>query len=251
MFSLPDIIMEILNEHVSNVLTVTRYRKPLIGFASANDPLFTLMKEIIGPHHLLSTDLLPNAHTVVAFFLPFTEDLIKAHRNNSKIPREWSVAYIETNALIATISQELKKELASFGISAVTQKATHNFNEQNLTAVWSHKSAAYVAGLGTFGLNQMLITPSGCAGRFGSLIISAEIPPTPRPTVEYCSYKRDGKCQFCVNNCPTGALTLEGLNKQKCYERLLKIDQEFPDLGLCDVCGKCAIGPCALKALPL
>ncbi|HVJ50210.1 epoxyqueuosine reductase [Desulfitobacterium sp.] len=240
-------IIEIINEQINNAQTVTCYRRPLIGFASAHDPLFTQMKEIIGPHHLLPTDLLPTAKTVVAFFLPFAEDIVKAHRKSPNIPLEWSAAYIDTNALIETISQELKRELASSGISAVTQKATHNFNEQDLTAVWSHKSVAYVAGLGTFGLNQMLITPSGCAGRFGSLIISAEVPPSPRPAVEYCSYKREGKCQFCINNCPTGSLTQEGLNKQKCYEQLLKVNQEFPDLGLCDVCGKCAIGPCALK----
>jgi epoxyqueuosine reductase QueG len=190
--------------------------------------------------------LLPQAQTVVAFFVPFTEDLVNIHRHSPRIPREWSIAYIETNTLIENISQALKRELTSSGISAVTQKATHNFIEQDLTAIWSHKSVAYVAGLGTFGLNKMLITPLGCAGRFGSLVISAEIPPSPRPSEDYCRYKREGKCQYCINNCPTGELTLEDLDKQICYQQLLKVDQEFPDLGLCDVCGKCAIGPCAL-----
>jgi hypothetical protein len=62
---------------------------------------------------------------------------------------------------------------------AVENEGTHNFNEEDLTAGWSHKSVAFVAGLGTFGVNRMLITPAGCAGRFGSMVISAEIPPTP------------------------------------------------------------------------
>jgi epoxyqueuosine reductase len=127
----------------------------------------------------------------------------------------------------------------------VTQPATHNFNEQDLTAPWSNKSVGFIAGLGTFGINHMLITPYGCAGRVGSTVISAEIPPTPRPTLENCLYIRDSKCQFCVNNCPTGALTLQCLDKHKCYAHLLEVDKRFPDLGLCDICGKCAVGPCA------
>ncbi|WP_425801016.1 epoxyqueuosine reductase [Desulfitobacterium sp. Sab5] len=238
-------IENIINDQVKMSQTITSYRKPLVGFASAHDPLFIKMKEIIGTHHLHPCDLLPDAKTVIAFFIPFAEDIIQANRKDPAVAREWSVAYIETNTLIQTISQKIKEELEAEGISAVTQKATHNFNEEDLTALWSHKSAAYVAGLGTFGLNQMLITPSGCAGRFGSLVISAEIPSTSRPSEEYCRYNRDGKCQFCVNHCPTGALRVDGLDKQKCYAHLLAVDKQFPDLGLCDVCGKCAMGPCA------
>lgn len=246
--NLGDKIVDLINVQVKNAKTVTRYRKPLVGFASAQDPLFTKMKEIIGPHHSLPTDMLPNARTVVAFFIPFAVEIVNANRKGSVVAREWSTAYIETNKLIESISLELKQELASDGITAIVQKATHNFNEKDLTAVWSHKSVAYVAGLGTFGLNQMLITPSGCAGRFGSLILSAEIPPSLRQPVEYCGYVRDGKCQFCINNCPTGSLSTLGLDKRKCYEHLLEVDKQFPDLELCDVCGKCAVGPCALKS---
>jgi epoxyqueuosine reductase QueG len=203
------------------------------------------MKKIIGPHHLHPAELLPDAQTVIAFFLPFDKTLITANRKIPQIAREWAVAYVETNKLIATISTELKRKLTAQGINVVTQPATHNFNEQDLTARWSNKSVAYVAGLGTFGINHMLITPSGCSGRFGSTVISAKIPPTPRPTVENCLYIRDSKCQSCVNNCPTGALTVQGLDKQRCYAHLLEVDKAFPDLGLCDVCGKCAVGPCA------
>lgn len=244
--NLSDKIIGIITSQVEIAQTITSYRKPLVGFASAQDPLFMEMKKVIGPHHLHPTELLPGAKTVVAFFLPFTEELVRTHRQSDAIPQEWAVAYIETNQLIGAISQELAKALGEEGISAVVQKATHNFNEEDLTAAWSHKSVAYVAGLGTFGLHHMLITPLGCAGRFGSLVISAEIPSTPRPLIEYCRYQREGSCQYCVRNCPTGSLTVNGLDKRKCYDQLLAVDQSFPELSFCDVCGKCAIGPCAV-----
>jgi epoxyqueuosine reductase len=246
LLNLADKIIKIINVQIDNANTVTQYRKPLVGFASAHDPLFHEMKEIIGPHHLLPTDLLPDAQTVISFFLPFAEQVIAANRKSSQVAREWAIAYIETNKLIAAIGLELTKELNTLGIHVVTQPATHNFNEQDLTARWSNKSVGYVAGLGTFGINHMLITKSGCGGRFGSTVISAKITPSPRPNTENCDYRRDSKCQFCVKNCPTGALTISGLDKHRCYAHLLEIDKQFPDLGLCDICGKCAVGPCAI-----
>lgn len=234
-----------LNSIVEHAPTVTRYRKPLLGFAAADDPLFTEMKEIIGPHHLHPKEMLPSAKTVISFFLPFAGEIVKAQRTQTQVAREWAVAYIETNQIIAQISQALIQELKTRNFAAVTQQATHNFNPLDLTAAWSHKSAAFVAGLGTFGLHHMLITPSGCAGRAGSVVTSAEIPPTPRPAEEFCLYYKTGKCSYCVDHCPTRALTTQGLDKQKCYRQLLEVDASYPDLGLCDVCGKCAVGPCA------
>ena len=245
MQNLAERVIELINNQTKNADTITRYRKPLVGFASAQDPLFDQMKEIIGPHHWHPTELLPDARTVISFFLPFAKTVITANRESPQIAREWAIAYIETNELIATIGIELKRELNALGINVVTQPATHNFNEQDLTARWSNKSVGFVAGLGTFGINHMLITPAGCAGRFGSTVISAEIPPSPRPILENCLHKRTSKCQFCVNNCPSGALTVKDLDKHKCYAHLLEVDKQFPDLGLCDICGKCAVGPCA------
>lgn len=241
-------IQEKIKISVENAGTITRYREPLVGFASAQDHLFTQMKEIIGGHHLHPREMLPEAKTVVAFFLPFAENVVKANRKTAQTAREWAVAYIETNQLIGKICEQLRQELAAHGIKAAAEKATHNFNEEDLTAGWSHKSAAFVAGLGTFGVHRMLITPAGCAGRFGSIVISAEIPPTSRPSGEFCRHYQEGKCLFCVNNCPVGALEVKRLDKKRCYQHLLEVDAQFPDLGLCDICGKCAVGPCALGA---
>ncbi len=95
---------------------------------------------------------------------------------------------------------------------------------------WSHKSVAYAAGLGTFGIHHLLITKSGCVGRFGALIISAEIPPTLRPNEEFCCYKKGEICLACVARCPAGALSIRGLDKDKCYRQLQKMPELFPNL---------------------
>jgi len=231
---------------VESAETRTFYRPPLVAFASAADPGFARLREVAAPQHLLPEHLLPGARSVVSFFLPFAEEVVEANRQASYVAREWAVAYIETNQLIARICQHLTDILAEGGARVAAEPATHNFDPVSLVSRWSHKSVAAVAGLGSFGLHHMLITDAGCAGRFGSLVTDAELEPTPVAEKQRCLYYHDGSCQQCVESCPVGALTRKGLDKGLCYRRCLEVDAYFADLGLTDVCGKCALGPCAL-----
>lgn len=229
--------------------TETHYRLPLVGFADAADPRFAQLREIVEPTHWLPSDLLPGARSAVAFFLPFAEDIVEANRAHPRhVAREWAVAYLETNALINEINQRLILALAQQGVRAAAQPATHNWDPVTLVSRWSHKSVAAIAGLGDFGLHHMLITDAGCAGRCGSLVVDATLEPTLVPGTsarQRCRYFHDGSCKVCVERCPTGALTETRLDKQRCYVWLQQVGDHFQGLGLADVCGKCATGPCA------
>jgi epoxyqueuosine reductase QueG len=137
------------------------------------------------------------------------------------------------------------------GVKAAWEPPTHNFDKTTLTSMWSHKSMANITGLGSFGLHQMIITDTGCAGRLGSLVINAAVTPTPKREKERCFYYIDGSCSMCVESCPVGALTV--VNKKKCWQHILEIDRRFSYLndkykltGPFDVCGKCATGPCSI-----
>ncbi|NTU60655.1 MAG: epoxyqueuosine reductase, partial [Deltaproteobacteria bacterium] len=160
------------------------------------------------PNHLLPSDLLPGARSVVAFFLPFDEAVVRANRRRRAVAPEWVLAYRETNALIADITRRLTDALAERGVRAAAQPPTHNFDPVTLSCRWSHRSAAFLAGLGTFGLHRLLITEAGCAGRFGSLVLDASLPPTPPPAREHCLHFAGAKCRACVDGCPVGALTV-------------------------------------------
>jgi epoxyqueuosine reductase QueG len=240
------LIRKTIEEMVQNAGTETSYRPPLIAFASAANPGFARLPEIVTPEHLLPEQLLPGAQSAVAFFLPFAEEVVVANQRASYVAQEWAVAYVETNQLIGRICQRLTDMLAERGVRAAAEPATHNFDPVSLVSRWSHKSVAAVAGLGSFGLHHMLITDAGCAGRFGSLVTDVELEPTPVVEEQRCLYCHDGSCQQCVEFCPVGALTEEGLDKKLCYRRCLEVDAYFADLGLTDVCGKCAVGLCAL-----
>ncbi len=239
-------IREFIEDTVHRYKGKTAYRTPLIGFARADDPGFPRLKEVVAPSHLLPEELLPGARSVIAFFVPFTGELVDLHRRHPFVSREWAEAYIETNSLIDDICRVLSEALRSRGVRAAWQKPTHNFDPVTLASFWSHKHVAYLCGLGTFGVHRMLITEAGCAGRLGSLVIDADLPATPLASGEYCLERRGKNCAACVRLCPSGALRREGLDKQRCYRHLLDVDSRFHDLGLCDVCGKCATGLCAL-----
>jgi len=72
-------------------------------------------------------------------------------------------------------------------------------------AFFSHRHAAYLAGLGTFGVNNMILTPGyGPRVRFGSVFTSAPLPPDPIQSDDLCI-----RCMRCVEMCPTHALEEE------------------------------------------
>lgn len=107
---------------------------------------------------------------------------------------------------------------------------------------------AYICGLGNFGLNQLIITKSGCAGRLGSFVIDASTDYDKPVEEEYCLYKNDGSCGVCIRNCPSEALTFKGIDKPKCNKWLNdNTNKCFGGDRAFKSCGKCFALPCALS----
>ena len=235
-----------INKHSED----TGWKEPLVAYARADDPLFAMLKQVISPTHALPRDFLAEARTVITYFLPFTDKVVESNKTGRFSSRTWALAYIETNQLIGVINQHLQEQLIEQGYKAVFVPATHNFNQKTLLSDWSHRSAAYIAGLGTFGLNHMLITESGCCGRVGSLVTNLKLTPTPRYNRELCLHKAEGSCGRCAEKCVNDALSIEGLGKHKCYEMCLINAGQLSDLeSIADVCGKCLVGvPCSVAA---
>jgi epoxyqueuosine reductase len=229
----------------------TRYREPLVGFADAGNPLFDRLKELADPSHIRPSDLLPEARTVVSFFLPFEKKVVESNSQDRLKPSVlWQQAYIDTNALIVDMTEKLAIKIREKGIRVVTVPPTHSFDPITLANRWSHKSMAVIAGLGSFGLHQMVITDSGCAGRFGSFVLDAEISPSPVIKMERCLYLYNGTCQECVQACPIGAIHPDRpLDKHLCWKNLKANSKEFEkNTGVsASVCGKCATGRCAFS----
>ncbi|MCP4339762.1 MAG: epoxyqueuosine reductase [Desulfobulbaceae bacterium] len=224
----------------------TSWGVPLLGFAAADDPLFEQLKTAVSSTHAVPKDLLRNAGTVVSFFLPFPKSVTSTNTKERLSSHEWAVSYVETNELIKQLSLHLTELFTAANEKVVSIPATHNWIEDKLISNWSHRHVAFIAGLGQFGLNNMLITNKGCCGRVGSLITSAVIEPDARPEVEACLYKYDGSCKKCVRKCVNDALFEDSFDRFKCYDQLLENVEEHKAVGYADVCGKClAAVPCS------
>ena len=80
----------------------------------------------------------------------------------------------------------------------------------NQMAPFSHRHAAVAAGLGTFGLNNLVLTPEyGSLQRFVSVITTAELPPDPLIEDPLCLGE---SCAACRRACPNGCFAEETMD---------------------------------------
>ena len=102
-----------------------------------------------------------------------------------------------------------------------------------LTAIFSYRHAAQLAGLGTIGRHSLLITPEyGPRVRLACLLTEAPLEGSPITNEEYCT-----DCDACIRECPADALNVPeqdeaySINKYAC--------RTYRQAGLtCSVCVK-------------
>ncbi len=109
-------------------------------------------------------------------------------------------------------------------------------------AFFSHKHAAYLAGMGSFGHNNVLLTSQyGPRVRFTSIFTTAEIPASTIEIKDLCT-----RCLLCAKNCPVSAIPLNGefpppMDKKLCAIRSEQLRDEYRSP--CGICIKvCPVG---------
>lgn len=232
------------------------YDDPIFAFGSSDDEYFALLKKpsAIGEHFLLPTEWLPEAKTVISFFLPFSQDVKRGNRKDLLWPSdEWLHGRYEGQAMLNKLCYHLRAELESAGYRSIVPSLDEKFRcidgflnksahtELSFTSNWSERHVAFVCGLGTFGLSKGLITSKGICGRFGSIVTELPLPPDGR---EYTGiYENCIMCGKCAINCPAGAISLETGKDHVICSRFLDetLQKHKPRYG----CGKCQVAvPC-------
>jgi len=237
--SLHDEIIRFVVEHPNNCYDdgVTPYLDtPLLGIAAWDDQLFTDYKQIIGPFHLTPEELFtaafgaaPATGSVIVYILPIAEPIRISNRPQTEFPsRAWSHTRTHGEAINGALRRHLVQWLTDQGHRALAPQFSPLWHEipdspVRVASTWSERHAAYVAGLGTFSLNDGLITAQGIAHRVGSVVTDLVLRPTPRTAPDYrwnCLYHRNGSCGACIARCPVGALSKEGHDKSICREHV-------------------------------
>lgn len=109
--------------------------------------------------------------------------------------------YDISNLRLDQLVSRLAGELQSQGHRVVPVPASKRFDSERICAVFSHKMAAHLSGLGWIGKSCLLITPDhGPRVRWASLLTTAPLRPTGTPMAPRC-----GECRKCVEACPVQA----------------------------------------------
>jgi epoxyqueuosine reductase len=264
------------NNNLGPGATGAAWEDALVGFSDGADELYRFLKEHIGVFHWTPAEAFalgvaadrassdrdsahprPDELTVVSWALCQTESAKAANRLETELPSEpWARARIFGQDCNRRLHEALVETLAGSGLEAVApgfirQWAEHSSPGFGRACSWSERHVAYVSGLGTFSLSGGLITERGQAVRFGSVVVRARIPASPRRYSDpfaYCLFFARGSCGVCARRCPVNSISGEGRDKGACSTHLKPVSEEFVkrEYGFDGYgCGLCQTGvPC-------
>jgi epoxyqueuosine reductase QueG len=173
---------------------------PMVGVARVDrweEPPF----EPWVPQEFWPQSIYPEARSVVVIGLPISLPALETS------PSVWyRELYRTVNILLDQYTYRLANFLNELGCQSVFIPRDGYADVQallkNPVAFFSHRHAAHLSGLGTFGVNNVLLTKKfGPRVRFGSVFTSAELPPDPVMEEDLCT-----RCMRCVRMCPARAL---------------------------------------------
>ena len=239
-------IWQLIIEYCQDRSLPILWRKPIVRFADAADPGFARLRQIVDSGHHVPQDYLSEAKTVLSWFLPFLPEVGNNNLPGQLCSAQWADAYLVTNEMAVWINEQLVQFLkAECGVCAAVPTDAGMIGMDNPRSRWSQRHVACLAGHGTFGKNNMLISDSGSVGRYFSVVTALDVLPDTPVAEERCLWKRDGSCGLCIKRCPVNALTEGGFDRFKCLDQCLKNMARFPGA---DVCGKCTVElPCSYQ----
>ncbi len=214
------------------------WAQPHVAIARGDDPLFLHNKETIGPFHWTPEEAYALAFPaapaparelrVISYVLPQTPATRADQCLEKTVPTErWARSRFHGEEFNCDLRRHLAETLTRAGHSAVAPERLPGFDYRHserfgLASNWSERHAAFVAGHGTFGLSDGMITRWGKAVRFGSVVSRITLPVTARDYGNdhhaWCLWYAKGSCGACAERCPANAITRHaGHDKPACF----------------------------------
>lgn len=200
-----------------------------VGFVKAR--IFTELKENLQKYQEINHDLqilennidkrinpyllYKDVKTIIVIIFPYAKSDANIENKTHVVSRSsWGIDYH------LVLKEKLKKVetlLNNLGKEAVVLTDNHPLHERHL---------AYLAGLGNYGKNTLLINPKYGSFFFISLVLTnLEIDISDKPSfIDICK-----DCNRCIKACPTKAISEECfLNVRRCMSYLTQSKEEIP-----------------------
>ena len=218
-------------------------RLPFVGVSDARDPCYAWLKGELGEWTMAPVEILPSARSVISYFVPYSKQAAASPLSKDAPFALWAAAYELCDRAITQLDERLIRLLESAGHEAVQPPKKVDFVDGEARPRWSHKSAAVISKVGSFGVNRVIMTEKGSSGRLSSIITSASIPPGGCARPPLCEGVNGLVCSRCIEACPAGALSRDAINRSACRAHLAanaeSIKARYPDAPAANVCGRC------------
>jgi len=150
--------------------------------------------------------------------------------------------YDLVNQRLDLIASRLSSVLQRDGYRALPVPASRRVDDERICAVFSHKMAAHLAGLGWIGKSCLLVTPGiGPRVRWATVLTDAPLKVTGQPMEDRCR-----TCVQCVEVCPVKAFTGQPFREHeprearydasKCDRYFVKMRKKHAALAVCGLC---------------
>ncbi|MBE6045132.1 MAG: hypothetical protein E7221_00325 [Clostridiales bacterium] len=222
-----------------------RFGEPVIGYVSVDDVRFDMLfargfnghpREIYRP-----------GRTIILYYLPFEEDIVKANEESEAPTEEWVRSYYESLWLAMAVNQTIRQVIVGQGRLISNLSNMVAWDDEHCREDWSYKFAAAIAGMGEMGPAGSFHMNGKYGGRVGGMITDGmyadkplmmegeELQKALEQLIEPCLH--EGPCsEEMIAVCPGGAITAEGIDRIKCSAYCRTLNETTP---VPEVCGKC------------
>ncbi|MBP7460631.1 MAG: epoxyqueuosine reductase [Candidatus Delongbacteria bacterium] len=140
----------------------------------------------------------------------------------------------ETDRIALLTAREMERQYGGYAVPLPSDTPCEYWDADNMEArgLISMKHAAVWAGLGTLGKSTLLLNEQyGNTLTLGAVLSELDLPSDP-PAVNLCLEN----CRLCLDHCPSGALTGEGVIQRKCRLHTYGTTARGFDTVNCNIC---------------